>query len=156
DHYNAVSKSGISRDELIRAGGLLREYFNNGDDRVSVRVVRGDQDIPLFNDREIGHLHDVKSRFHTQNMVQELSVLYLLAYIAIVVLWSREVSPKGLAVRLMAGGALTILLVGVAGAFTLGGFAHAWFRFHEIIFTTNFWKLNPRTDHLIQMFPPAF
>ena len=49
-----------------------------------------------------------------------------------------------------------LFAIGVVGAFSLGGFDQAWFKFHELMFSNSFWQLNPRTDHLIQMFPPAF
>ena len=38
----------------------------------------------------------------------------------------------------------------------LAGFDSAWEGFHRLIFSNDFWQLNPRTDHLIQIFPPAF
>jgi len=36
------------------------------------------------------------------------------------------------------------------------GFDSAWTQFHQLAFSNDFWQLNPRTDHLIQMFPEAF
>jgi integral membrane protein (TIGR01906 family) len=156
DHYDATAVTGIERAELIRGGAELRGYFNNGDDKVDIRVKQNDLDTPLFNDRETLHLKEVKARFHAQNIAQEFSVLYIIAYIAVVVLWAGEVTVRALAVQTMAGCALTLAIVGAVGAFSLGGFDQAWFKFHELIFSSDFWKLNPRTDHLIQMFPPAF
>jgi integral membrane protein (TIGR01906 family) len=156
DHYSAPAVTGIQRPELIRGGAELRDYFNNGDDMVDIRVKQNDLDTPLFNERETSHLKEVKARFHTQNIAQEFSVLYVIAYIAVVALWAREVTIRSLAVQTMLGCALTLAIVGGVGAFSLGGFDQAWFKFHELIFSSEFWKLNPRTDHLIQMFPPAF
>ena len=40
--------------------------------------------------------------------------------------------------------------------FAAFGFEAALERFHELLFTNDLWRLNPRTDHLIQMFPEAF
>ena len=156
DHYDAAAVTGIQRPELIRGGGELRAYFNNGDDRVDIRVKQNDLDAPLFNERETAHLKEVKARFRAQNIAQEFSVLYIIAYIAVVVLWAGEVTVRSLAVKTMIGCAITLAVVGAVGAFSLGGFDQAWFKFHELIFSSDFWKLNPRTDHLIQMFPPAF
>ncbi len=54
-------------------------------------------------------------------------------------------------------GCLVLLItVGVVGAIGLSGFDSAWTQFHEIIFSNDFWLLNPTTDRLIQMFPPEF
>jgi integral membrane protein (TIGR01906 family) len=156
DDFGAVATTGIARDELVRAMGDLRAYFNSGDEAVSIRVNQAGREQPLFNPRESAHLVDVKSRFNFQNRVQEFSVLYVITYIAVVVLWSREVTVRKLAVNTMIGSGLTLLAIGGAGAFGLAGFDSAWTKFHELIFSNDFWLLNPRTDHLIQIFPPEF
>lgn len=156
DDFDGVATTGIERGELIRAGGELRDYFNNGDERVAIRVKQGAREVPLFNSRETDHLKDVKSRFRAQNRVQEFAVLYVIAYVAVVVLWSREVSVRFLAVQTVIGCAVTLAVIGGVGLFSLGGFDSAWLKFHEIMFSNQFWLLNPRTDHLIQIFPPDF
>jgi integral membrane protein (TIGR01906 family) len=56
----------------------------------------------------------------------------------------------------MIGSLLTLGLIGIAAALGASGFDASWTRFHELLFSNDFWLLNPRTDHLIQMFPPAF
>jgi integral membrane protein (TIGR01906 family) len=156
DNFNAVSTTGLSRDDLIRAGAELREYFKNGDDVVSIKVQDKGREVSLFNPRETAHLKDVKSRLKLQNAVQEFSVLYVITYIAVVVLWSRELSVRRLAVHTMVGAGLTLALLAVAGGLGASGFDAAWRRFHELIFSNDFWLLNPRTDRLIQIFPPEF
>lgn len=156
DEFGAVEATGISREELLRASAELRAYFKNDQDVVSIRVQRGGREVSLFNPRETAHLKDVKDRFRLLNRVQEFSVLYGLVYIAAVVLWSREVTLRGLALRVAAGCVLTLAAVGGAGAVAMSGFDSAWADFHELVFTNDLWRLNPATDHLIQMFPPAF
>ncbi len=51
DHYNTTATTGIERSELLRASGELREYFNNGEDSIFVRVQRDGGPISLFNTR---------------------------------------------------------------------------------------------------------
>ena len=36
------------------------------------------------------------------------------------------------------------------------GFEAAFTRFHQVLFSNNDWQLDPRTDHLLQMFPEGF
>jgi integral membrane protein (TIGR01906 family) len=156
DEYGAVVSTGIARDQLIRAGADLRAYFNNGQDEPVIRVTRGDQEINLFNARESTHLKDVKQRFRTMNRVQEFSVLYLIAYVAAVVLWAREVTPRRLALNVIFGCIASIATVGVAGALGASGFDSAWEGFHKVLFSNDFWRLNPDTDRLIQIYPPEF
>lgn len=156
DDYGAVAATGIEGPELERAMSDLRAYFNSGDEALSIRVMRQGREQDLFNPREVAHLKDVKDRFNLQNRLQEFSVLYVLTFVAAAVLWSREVSVRRLALHTMAGCGVTILAIGGAGAFGASGFDSAWTQFHELIFSNDFWLLNPRTDHLIQIFPPEF
>lgn len=156
DNFDAVGTSGLARQDLIRAGAEMRDYFNNSNDVVSIRVQDKGREVSLFNGRETSHLKDVKALLRVQNRVQELSVLYAITYIAAVVLWSREITVRRLALNAMFGSALTLSLLGIVAGLGLSGFDAAWLRFHELVFTNNFYLLNPRTDHLIQMFPPEF
>jgi integral membrane protein (TIGR01906 family) len=156
DEYGAVNTTGISREELLRAGAELRAFFNNGDKEPNIRVQKGDQEINLFGPREIGHLVDVKDRFRLVNRIQEFSILYVIGYIAAVVLWAREVTPRRLAVNVIIGSLITLGVVGIAGALGASGFDSAWVSFHEALFSNDLWRLNPDTDRLIQIYPPAF
>ena len=156
DEYGAVNTTGVGRDELIRAGAELRAYFNNDDREPAIRVQRGDQTVNLFNAREVAHLVDVKDRFVLVNRIQEFSVLYLIGYIAAVVLWAREVTPRRLAVNVIIGSVITLVVIGAAGALGASGFDSAWVSFHEVLFSNDLWRLNPQTDRLIQIYPPEF
>ena len=51
---------------------------------------------------------------------------------------------------------LCLAALGAVGAVGLAGFDSAWEDFHRLIFSNDFWLLNPATDHLIQIFPPDF
>ena len=156
DEYDAPATTGIARDELIRASAEIRDYFNNSQKTLAIRVRENGREVSLFNPRETAHMEDVKSRFQVMNKAQEFSVLYALGYIAVVVLWAREVSLRGLAIQVAMGAAVCVAAVGVVGALGATGFDTAWEDFHKLIFTNDFWLLNPATDHLIQIFPPPF
>lgn len=156
DQFGAVDATGVEREELIRAGADLRAYFNSGQREPNIRVTRGAEETPLFNAREVAHLVDVKDRFVLVNRFQEFSILYLIGYVAAVVLWAREVTPRRLAVNVMIGCVITLLAVGAGGALSASGFDSAWTQFHEVLFTNDLWLLNPDTDALIQIYPPEF
>ena len=148
--------SGIERAELLRAGAELRAYFNNDVERVAIRVRQDGTEKLLFTPRETDHLVDVKDRFRLMNRVQEVAVVYVLVYVVAVVLWARELTPRRLALQVMVGAVLTLAVVGGVGVLGLSGFGTAWEDFHTLIFSNDFWRLNPNTHHLIQMFPLDF
>jgi integral membrane protein (TIGR01906 family) len=156
DEYDAVAKTGIEREELIRASAEIRAYFNNDEETLAIMVREGSRDVSLFNARETAHMEDVKDRFQAVNKAQEFSVIYVLGYVAVVGLWAREVSLRGLAIQVALGAMICVVAIGAIGAFGAAGFDSAWEDFHELMFSNDFWLLNPNTDRLIQIFPPAF
>jgi integral membrane protein (TIGR01906 family) len=155
-HYNAPARTGISRADLDRAGAQLRSYFNNDQQYISVQVTQSSREISLFNDRETQHLHDVKSVFQFVNHIQEIALVYIMAYVVGVFVWARERPLRTLAAHTLTGGLLTIAVVGSLAVVAATGFDQAFTQFHHIAFSNNLWELNPATDHLIQMFPEGF
>jgi integral membrane protein (TIGR01906 family) len=157
DEYDAVLTTGITRAELVRAGNELREFLNSSDENAELRiqVVQENVATPLFNSRETSHLVDVRDRIIWMNRVQLIAALYVLSYMAAVVLWAREVSTRGLAWATLAASVLTLGAVGAAGALSASGFEVAWEYFHEVFFGDNY-RFNPAVDHMIQIYPEAF
>jgi integral membrane protein (TIGR01906 family) len=156
DEYDAVATTGIEREELLRASAEIRDYFNNDQETLAIRVHEDGREVSLFNARETAHMEDVKDRFQAVNRAQEFSVVYALGYVAVVVLWAREVSLRGLALQAAAGAAICVVAIAAIGVFGAAGFDSAWEDFHRLMFSNDFWLLNPSRDHLIQIFPPAF
>lgn len=156
DQYDAPSSTRIARDDLVRASEELRTYFNNDDETIYVRVQEGGREVSLFNPKETAHLRDVKNVFQLLFRVQELSLIYALVYVVGVFVWAREGSLRALARQAMTAALITLgVIIGLA-VFAFTGFDQAFEQFHLISFDNEFWKLDPRTDHLIQMFPEDF
>jgi integral membrane protein (TIGR01906 family) len=159
DEYNAVQTTGIARSELIRGGQELRSYLNSSNDGAELRinVVQDNISTPLFKPNETSHLKDVRDRIIWSNRAQLIAALYVLSYVAMAVLWSREVSTRGLAWATLVASLLTLIGTGAVGVMSAyaSGFDGAWEQFHEIFFGSNY-RFNPVTDHLIQIYPEAF
>jgi len=157
DHFHTPDTTGIPRSELLRASGELRDYLNNGQGTLFVRVRNDDgQGVSLFNSRETAHLRDVKDLFQASFRVQEISVIFILAYVVTVFIWAREGSLRLLAREVLASAALTAIGVVVLAGIALTGFDQAFGRFHLIFFNNDLWQLDPARDHLVQMFPEGF
>ena len=101
-------------------------------------------------------MEDVKALVVWVNRLQELTVVYVLAYIVGFFIWARDGSLRQLATESIAGIVLGAIVIGGIGIFAAIGFEAAFTRFHEVLFSNNLWQLDPRTDRLIQMFPEAF
>ena len=157
DQYEIPRRTGIERAELISAGKQIRDYFNNSEEFLSVRVVlRGILAQNLYNEREVLHMRDVKTLVQGVYRVSEITGLYLLAVVVGgFALWGRGFTPSS--TRLIAwGGWVTITLLILVGLAMTVGFDRLFLAFHLISFTNDLWQLDPSRDYLIAMFPEMF
>ena len=156
DRYNAEDATGLSRPDIDSTAKALRQYFNNDEKTFYHQVTEDGLPASVFNARETRHMEDVKRLFVWVNRIQEVSIVFVLAYAVVFFIWSHDADPRQLAGQSMAGVALGTLGVGAIGVVAAFGFDAAFTRFHEVLFTNDFWQLNPQTDHLLQMFPEGF
>jgi len=156
DKYDVEARTGLPREEISRAGEELRRYFNNSEETIHILVEEGGREVSFFNARETAHLRDVKDLFQITFRVQELSIVYVFTYVVGVFIWAREGSLRRLATQVLAGSLVVIAVILALGAVALLGFDRAFEEFHLIAFSNDLWRLDPRTDHLIQMFPEDF
>ena len=156
DKYDVEARTGFPKDEISRVGEELRRYFNNDEETISVLVEEGGQEVSFFNARETAHLRDVKDLFQITFRVQELSIAFVFTYVVGVFIWAREGSLRRLATQVLAGSLVAIAVILALGGVALLGFDRAFEQFHFIAFSNDLWRLDPRTDHLIQMFPEDF
>ena len=156
DHYDVVTRTGIDRVQLNQAASGIINYFHDNEALLSIRVTVDGHEKSLFNPREVIHMKDVKQLFQYAFRLHEALFVYVSAYVAAVFLWSRERSMRHLASQCIAAGIATIMLMLVAASGLLIGFDELFRYFHILSFSNDLWLLNPRTDHLIQMFPSDF
>ena len=154
--YDAVARTGVDRVQLDRAAREIVGYFRNDESQLSIRVTVDGREQSLFNPREVQHMRDVKALFRGVFRLHEIAFVYVVAYVAAVFLWSRERSMRRLAQQCIAAGAATAAVMAVAAGAASVGFDELFLRFHQFSFANDFWLLNPRTDHLVQMFPQEF
>jgi integral membrane protein (TIGR01906 family) len=155
--YAAVERTGVSRPELDRAAREIVEYFGSGHrpDLAVVVTVDG-RNEPLFNQREVLHMGDVRELFRRAFRIQQLVFLFIALHVAGVILRHRAAAGERLARLAVVAGAGTALALAVAALAVLVAFRWLFTQFHLISFTNDFWMLDPRTDRLIQMFPAGF
>ncbi|MEX2446798.1 MAG: TIGR01906 family membrane protein [Dehalococcoidia bacterium] len=157
-HYDAPAVTGLERAELDRAAREIIDYFESPERNalLDISVETASQPEPLFNEREVVHMRDVKHLFHLFFRIHELAFVYLVAYVAGVFLWSRERSMRTLARHGVIAGIATVGVLGLAAVSMLVGFDQLFVQFHLLSFSNDFWQLNPATDRLVQMFPHGF
>lgn len=155
--YDAADRSGIPQEELLRANREIVRYFN--DDRETLRIVVTDRTgarVSLFTPRETAHMADVKSLLWKLFRVQEAALAYVLVFMVAVYVWAREGSLRDLARAALQAAVLTVGIVVGVGVAAAAGFDRLWEQLHVLVFPNDFWLLDPREHHLIQMFPEEF
>jgi integral membrane protein (TIGR01906 family) len=154
--YNVVETTGIERLQLDRAAREIADYFKNDEPLLTTRVTIEGEEQALFNPREVQHMRDVKELFQDVFRLHEIAFVYVIGYVAAVFLWSRERSMQRLARQAITAGVATAGVLAVAAVGVVVGFDGLFRQFHLLSFANDFWLLDPRTDHLIQMFPQGF
>lgn len=107
---------------------------------------------PLYNERELRHMHDVKV---LTRAVPNVWSLLAFGLIAADLFARRSGSRTAFLAALARGGRLTVLLIAGILVFTLLNFNAIFVGFHRIFFEADTW-LFQFTDTLIRLFPLRF
>jgi len=157
---------GFTREERLKYSKIAIAYLLNNADisyLEDLRFPEGQQApdfscqfmddcTKFYNDRELGHMLDVKT------VVQgALKVLYAGAVILVLLgLWAWFGKWWGIFLNgLRRGGWLTVILLGGIILFVLVAFGVIFVFFHEIFFASGTWTFY-YSDSLIRMFPERF
>lgn len=152
--YGISQVTGITLQELDKAADGLIKYFNSGEKSIDVTVIKDGKSFTLFNEREVGHLEDVKSLFQLGYGVLLGTFLYGVFFILASVFWWKD--RRNIGLGLLWGGGLSLavmLALGITIAVDFNGF---FLRFHMLSFANDLWLLDPSHDYLIVMFPQGF
>lgn len=157
EQYDVTSTTGLSMDQLMDVATEIRDYFNSPDELLDVQVTLAGEVRPLFNEREILHMRDVKGLVRAVHAVQSLSGSYLLGYAAVVLLWRPSRSgARALARRLALGCVSAVALLAVGGLASLVGFDQLFYSFHVVSFAAGTWTFDPRYNYLTRLFTEGF
>ena len=150
---------GFTTQERLHWAGYAWNYLVNSAGASYLGDLRFDDGSPVFNEREVSHMHDVKGVITGTFRAWYAS----LAVLALIGLWAwRTGRGEGFRRGLSRGGWLTIGLAGLIGAIVLVGMLadpnvfwnfFAWF--HSLFFTGETW-LFEYSDTLIRLFPIRF
>jgi integral membrane protein (TIGR01906 family) len=144
---------GFTTQDRLLYGPLAQEYLFNDMDTEFLSEQNLSDGTPLYNERELSHMNDVKE------VVQKLTRfglgLVAVVAISIVLLAISERTRPDLYASLRAGSILTVMLIvaGLIAATT--AFDWLFTQFHGLFFEGTSW-LFPTSDTLIRLFPEQF
>lgn len=143
---------GFTTEDRMRWAPIAVEYLINSEDISFLGDLRFDNGQPVYNERELSHMVDVK--MVVQRCFTFLSVS--LALLVVMGIWARragwlEIYRQGLA----RGGWLTVFLLLTLLAGILFTFGIFFTTFHQIFFADGTWTFL-FSDTLIRLFPERF
>ena len=142
---------GISEEDLNKTTDVLLGYIKGENKTLDIECRINGITRPVFNDREKGHMLDVKSLYDGAIVIRNVSfVIFVLSFIYI-----------GRSKELFIGYKYSLSLVGFIMAFILlfclMDFEGFWLAFHHLFFPFNdLYILDPRYDILVMMVPEGF
>ncbi len=150
---------GFTTQERIHWAGYAWNYLVNSSDVSYLGDLKFPDGKPLFNERELSHMHDVKRVITGTFRAWYIS----LAILGLVGVWAWQTGQwRSFRLGLSRGGWITIGLSGLIGTIVLVGMLmdpnvfwsfFAWF--HSLFFTGDSW-LFAYSDTLIRLFPIRF
>ena len=152
EKYDARQVTGLSDTELEKASRGLISYFNSREDLINVIVEKDGTSFPIFNEREVVHLKDVKGLVWLDYKILFGTLLYVLVFGGISLFWRRRKYWRSLAFSVMVGSGITLSLMLVLALGILFDFNNLLLQFHYVSFSNDFWELGPG-DYLLLFFP---
>jgi integral membrane protein (TIGR01906 family) len=143
---------GFTTQDRLKWGGLTLDYLLNTSDISFLSDLKFSDSTPIYNDRELSHMQDVKTLI--QHMISAWYVLIGVLLAMGVWAWLGHWMAsfwQGIS----RGGWLTIALIAVILVFVFTSFESLFTDFHRIFFTGNSW-IFLYSDTLIRLFPLPF
>lgn len=142
---------GFSLDDRITYGSYTVDYLLNFAGPRYLGDLVDKVGNPLFLDREVGHMADVK----TVIVMAFLLGLVLAIVMVIGMIYLSRRSRGGIRRGLFAGSIVTLVVIIVLGVFAVTGWEAFFTEFHRIFFANGTWTFYT-DDTLIRLFPSQF
>ncbi|MEW6568639.1 MAG: TIGR01906 family membrane protein [Chloroflexota bacterium] len=142
---------GFTRQDRLRWAPIALEYLLNDAGREFLGDLRFDDGSPVYNERELRHMDDVK------RLAQAALRFWLasLLVIAVSLLLTRGVGAIGVWRALAGGGQLTLALMLALALGLAFSFSSVFVGFHRVFFEGDTWLFR-YSDTLIRLFPERF
>lgn len=150
---NTAESMNMSGEDLMLATHTLLDYLQNKRDDINVEVVVEGKNVPMFNQKEIDHMVDVKDLFTGLNSLQMAAYVIFIILIVALTITNRMSSLTNSIYRALG---VYLFVIGGIALYAFIDFSGFWVIFHKVLFSNDLWLLNPNTDRMINMFPEVF
>ena len=151
--YHISDATGIRDSQLQNVARGMVDYFDGKIPSPQVEVdIRG-INRPVYNQKELIHMEDVRKIIDIFKMLEILSIITILVTGCYIFL---RAGMNRLLGGLQAGAVVTVAFLGAVMLWALIDFNSIFYFFHILSFSNDLWLLDPATDYLIMMFPEGF
>ncbi|MBI4201049.1 MAG: TIGR01906 family membrane protein [Chloroflexi bacterium] len=154
--HRVSETTGLTRQQLSDVGRQIRDYFNSSEVLLDVGIPVDGGTQPLFNQREVLHMRDVKELVREVYRVQEGAFLTLFLFATAGFFILGNWFPTQLRRLLVQGSVLTVTVVGLVAMVSVVAFGPLFRLFHQLGFANDLWQLDPATSYLVRLFPFGF
>lgn len=149
---------GFSDDERLEYAEATLEYLRQNEPAEEVIYLLDDLRLPgsgqpLYNEREIGHMLDVKSLVDLFRQLFQVVGIFALA--GLIYLLARPETRTEAYKSIMYGGLLTAGILLFVSILILISWNFVFIQFHELLFPPDTWTFS-MSDSLIRLFPEQF
>ncbi len=106
----------------------------------------------FYTEREILHLMDIKKLFEFEKIYGIMTAL--IVSLLLFILFKTKAFAQGCKI-LFFGSGYSLAIVGILAIVISSNFDRLFINFHQLLFSNNYWQLDPAVDNLINIFPPA-
>jgi integral membrane protein (TIGR01906 family) len=143
---------GFTREDRLYWSRIALDYLLNDEEISFLGELRFEDGSPVYNERELRHMVDVKEVVQSSLIVWYATLGGLL----LLDLWAwRGRWWEQFRLGMVRGGNLTLILIGLAIAAVLVGFSVFFIFFHQVFFESGTWMFR-FSDTLIRLFPERF
>ena len=156
ERNNITNKTQIPEETLNFASQKIKVYFIDSTERLNINITINNIEEPLYSEKEILHMIDVKHLMKSVYFISIFSTIGLLCIIFLILIIMRKESYKILSTSTKYS---MILFGSIVLFFLLASsinFSWIFTQFHLLSFSNDLWILDPRKDKLIMMFPQRF
>jgi integral membrane protein (TIGR01906 family) len=151
--YQISAVTGISNPQLKDVALGMVDYLDRKIQSPQVEVDIKGIKRPVYSQKELIHLEDVRKIIDVFKM---LEILSLIVFLGMGLSMFFKFGVSWLLKGLQAGAAVTVIFLGSAMLWALIDFNSIFYFFHILSFSNDLWLLDPATDYLIMMFPEGF
>ena len=152
--YGTAQEIGIPTEDITAAFMQLIYYMDGDVDTIQLTVHEFGAEVPMYNQREIMHMEDVRTLYQAWRTLRDwgVSAAVLLIFLCILLSEKRE-WPRTLAKGFLWASAFLGLVIAAFGVWVAVDFNGFWLNFHYLFFDNDLWLLSYATDRMIRICP---